>query len=345
MAKTILLSLFLSTVSFALHGQMKPMWTWALERETSYPSRFFFTGYAEGNIRQGETVENAKNRLSRDAQGLLSESIRVTVRSQATSHVVSTETSFNATFQGTVQTESEIEIVGITSEPPYYDPETGIVYAFAYVSRPELAGYYKSNLAMHLTQAEGLLQTANELEASGEKSQARRQCEAAIPLLARVRAAQDLLTTIDLNITPEGLQQARTEALYSQIVQMLTQLAQAVYVFVESAETNFSQPVTIIANRLKSALSVMGCSFTDDTAQTDFRLKISARTRYQGIEQGFTICYADVAVALFDVRRNVSVFEDEFSQKGIHTSREAAGRRALEDAATAIAEKISPWIN
>jgi len=344
MAKTILLSLFLSTVSFALHGQMKPMWTWAMERETSYPPRFFFTGYIEGNVQQGETVENAKNRLSRDAQGLLSESIRVTVRSQATSHTVSTEDRFSSIFRGTVQTESEVEIVGITSEPPFYDSETGIVYAFAYVSRPELAGYYKSNLAMHLTQAEGLLQTANELESSGEKSQARRQCEAAIPLLARVRATQDLLTAIDVNITSEGLQQPRTEALYNQIVQMLTQLAQAVYVFVESVETNFSQPVTIVANRLKSTLSTQGCSFVDDPAKANFQIRIRTTTRYQGVEQGFTVCYADVAIQLFDVSRNRSVFQDEFSQKGIHTSREAAGRKALEDAATAIANKISPWI-
>ena len=344
MSKTILLSLFLSMVSFALFGQMKPRWTLASEREENYPQRFFFTGYIEGNVHQDETVENAKIRLLKEAQGLLTEGIRVTVKSQATSRTVSTEDRFNAVYAATVQTATEVEIVGINSEAPYYDPGTGIVHAFAYVSRHELTGYYKGNVDMNLTQAEGLMKTAQDLEASGEKAKARTQCEAAIPLLARVRAAQDLLTAIDVNITPEGLQQPRTEALYNRLAQMHAHLAQAVYVYVESVEINFSQSSTIIANRLKADLSKKGCSFTDDPVQADFRVKITAKTRFQGNERGFAVCFADVAVGLFDVRKNKSVFEDEFSQKGIHTSWETAGRKALEDAAPAIAKKISTWI-
>ena len=331
-------------VSFALQGQVKPSWTSASEREANYPQRFFFTGYIEGNVQRDETVEEAKNRLLKDAQGLLTDGIRVTIRSQSATRTVSTDTHFNAVFEASVQTASEVEIAGINSEPTYHDSRTGIVYAFAYVSRHELAGYYKGNLAMNLAQAEGLLKTAQDLEASGEKGKARGQCEQAIPLLARIRTAQDLLTAIDVNITPDGLHQARTEALHNKLVQMMAQLAQAVYVYVESDERNFNQSSTIISNRLKAALSAKGCSFTDDPAQADFRVKITATTRLHGVEHGLTVCFADVAVALFDVKRNRSVFHDEFSQKGISTTKEAAGRKAHEDAAPAIVDKFSQWI-
>jgi len=321
---------------------MKPDWTQSSVRDTNYPQSLFFSGYMEGSVLKGETVENAKNRLLQDAKGQLSESIRVTVKSQAGTHTISTADRFDATFTGTVQTVADEEIVGLKFESPYYDPETGIIHAFAYVNRRELAAYHKSNLDKDLTQAEGMLQTARDLEASGEKAKARGECKAANPLLARVRATQDQLTAVDN--TPEALQLTRTETLYNNLVQMYAQLAQATLVYMESVETNFSQPSTIVGNRLKSNLATKGCSFIDTPEQADFRIFIKASTRYHGEERGLTICYADVTIQLYDTRKEKVVFQDEFSQKGIHTSQESAGKKALEDTASKIVGKISEWI-
>lgn len=345
MAKTIWFCFILSTFSLALFGQMKPHWIRGFDREDNYPQKFFFTGYIEGNVRQGETVADAKKRLLKDAQGLLTENIRVTVKSQTSLQTVSTRTNeterIDVVFASNVHTASEMEIVGIKTEPPYYDSETGIVHAFAYINRFELTGYHKSALAMNLTQAEGLLQTAQNLETSGEKTKAREQCETAKTLLAKVRTAQEILTAID----PGGdLQQVRTEALHNMLAQMQAQLAQAVYVYMESAESNFSKPTTILANRLKSTLSGKGCSFTENPEQADYRINIEATTRHHNTEYGFATCFADVAIRLFDTRKAKTVFQDEFSQKGISTSQEAAGRKALEDAVPVIVDKISTWI-
>jgi len=115
-------------------------------------------------------------------------------------------------------------------------------------------------------------------------------------------------------------------------------------VYLESIEKNHTQQSTIIANRLKSALSAEGYSFTESLTQSSYRLKITATTRHHGTEYGLTICYADVAVALFDIRNNKNIFQDEFSQKGISSTREAAGRKALEDAVPIIVSKIPTWI-
>ena len=347
MRKTILLSLLMSTVSLALSGQVKPSWTNASVRDADFPSRAFFTGFTQGTVRAGETVEEAKQRLLRDAQGLLTEGIRVTVRSEVASQTISTRTDQNeqidAIFDATVETVADAEIVGINFEPPFHDPSSGIVYAFVWVNRFELIGYYRANLNMNLTQAEGLLQTARDLEESGENARARSQGEAVVPLLARVRQLQDMLTAIDVNSTSETLQQPRTELLHNQLVQTLVRLAQSVYVHIESIEDNFSQPSTIIINQLKSELATMGCSFTDDPEQAHFLIRIMATTRLHGVTHGLTVCFADVTVSLFDVRRNRSVFQDEFSQRGVHSSQETAGRRALEGVASVIAERISPW--
>ena len=340
------LILILSLVSFALFGQMKPTWTNVSMREMNFPQNVFFTGYTQGTAHQNENVADATQRLLRDAQGLLVESIRVRVESATTSQTISTRINQNeritAEFSSNVQTTSVAEIAGMNTET-FHDRETGLIHAFAHVNRFELIGFYRANLSMNLTQIEGLLNTAQNLETDGEKSRARQQLETATPLIEQVRYAQSLLIAIDQNSNAENLQLQRTENLQNTLTQMQARLAQAVYVFVESNETNFSRPSTVLTNQLKAELAKKGCSFTTDLSRADWRLTITATTRYHGETHGFEVCYADVQINLFDTRKNKSVFQDEFSQKGIATTRENAGRKALEDAVSVAVEKISQW--
>jgi len=346
MSKNVLLIFFLYTFSIVLYGQ--PHWTVASEREVNYPQKTFFTGYAQGNLRQNETVEDAKNRLMREAQGLLSESIRINVRSQTASRTVSTTVNnrdrFDAVFESDVQTASDIEIVGIRSEPPYYDKATGIVYAFAHVSRQELSNYYKSNLAMNLTQVEGLLQTAKNLEEAGQKVKARQQCDATLPLLSRIRSVQDLLTAINPGISSEDLQQAKTETIHNQIVKMRALLAQAVLVYVESKEFLFDEQVNIVANQLKAELAKSGCSFVDDAKKADFKLNIKVSTRHANTNNNFVFCIADTQVELYDIRKQKIVYSDLISQRSGDTSQERAARRAMTDVVKKVSESLKPWV-
>jgi hypothetical protein len=54
-------------------------------RAMYYPVDTYFTGFAVGNIRAGETQASAIARVKKDAQGYLSESIRVKVESETQS--------------------------------------------------------------------------------------------------------------------------------------------------------------------------------------------------------------------------------------------------------------------
>jgi hypothetical protein len=346
--KQIKIILFLLSVSLALRGQGIPDWLDEGFRRTKYPENVYFTGFAFGEVSGGKTLQDVTLQMKTDAQADLSQKIRMQITSHTQSEIAATSANGqyreNESFSSRSVTESSAEVAGVKTES-YCDAKKRTVYAFASVKRSELVDYHKSSLAMSLTQAEGMLQTAQNLETAGEKSKARRQCEAVQPVLDKVRATQDFLTALDVHISPDDLQQAKTEALHGLLAQMQAQLAQAVLVYMECSESNFSQPTTLVCNQLKSKLSGRGCSFTDAPAQADFRIQIGVTTRRYGEYQGFTTCYADVTVHLFDVRKNKSVFQDEFSQKGISTSQETAGRKALEDAAPTIAEKISEWIN
>ena len=345
--KQIVATILLISASLALLGQGMPDWVDTDFRKMKFPENVYFTGFAYGEATAGRTLQDVTQQLITDAQADLSRKIRVQITSRTQSEMLAVSAGGqyreSESFQNRAATESDAEVTGIKTES-YYDAKTRIVYAFAYVNRFELSGYHKASLTMNITQMEGLLQTALDLQTSGEKSKARQQCEAAKLLLEKVRASQNLLMAIDPNATPDAQQQQKIETFHNQIAQMTSQLAQAVYVYIESEESNFSRPTTILANRLKSALAAKGCSFIDDAGQADFRMKITATTRHHGIEQGFTVCFADIAVSLFDAHKNRSVYEDEFSQKGISTNQETAGRKALEDAAPIIVNKISQWL-
>jgi hypothetical protein len=325
-----------------------PFWIDADVRNVQYPVNTYYTGFAEVSVAVGEGQKKALNRAKQVAIGELSERVRVAVNSKKESTDISIggidiEEKIYSTFVADVKTASHTEMVGVKTET-WFDAKKNIVYAFAYVNKYELADYYKANISMLLQQAEGNLATAEQLEQNAEKIKARKQCEDVAPLFAKIRYAQDLLTAIDA-ADSEGLQQTKSEDLRNKATQMLARLAQGVYVYAESSEENFGKKETIIVNQLKAILANRGCSFTDNSAEADFKLRINASTRTNsGNQTDIVFCYADVQVELYDTHKQKVVFNDEFSQKGGAATNERAGKKALEEAVPKVAEKLEPWI-
>jgi len=340
--------ILLITISIALFGQ-DPLWIDANYRNQNYPAHTYFTGFAAlpGDMLPNTPIEDIIQQIKAKAQTDLSEQIRLKISSvwQNETELINT----NGRIYGREHsssfsiTETDAEVTGIKTET-YQDPKTKHIYAFAYLNRHELTGYHKSNLTFHISQIESLLQTAQSLETHNEKGKARKQGEAARLLFVKVRNSQEMLIAIDVNISTNDLQQTKTETLYEQLTQMQARLAQAIYVYVETEERNFSKPTTILGNQLKSALAKMGCSFVDDATDADFHIEIEAATRHYTTDYGFVTCYADVQITLTDNHKKKTVFQDEFSQKGVANTQENAGRKALEDAAPNVTNRISPWI-
>ena len=208
----------------------------------------------------------------------------------------------------------------------------------------ELIDNLKNSLSKNIIQIDGFLQTAKELEASGEKPKARNQCEEANKLFIKIRTLQDSLLLIEPKISINDLQQVKTEQFHSEITQMSARLAQATLVYVESIEDLFGQKVNIVANKLKANLAVNGCSFTDESEKSDFRLTINAKTRESSTSNDIVYCYADITIELYDNHKGKAVFNDDLSEKGGSSSADKAARKAMENAVTQIINKISNWI-
>ncbi|MDR0687974.1 MAG: hypothetical protein LBF55_04705 [Prevotellaceae bacterium] len=349
MYKQTLFTLFCTLLPLYFWGQA-PRWISSEGRRMLFPESVYVAGFAESSVRPDETVATATDRLKKEAQGLLSDGIRVKVESERKSYSKSASINdseeLSALFESAVTTSSAAEIVGVKTDA-YFSPSDKMVYAVAYAKRQELMDYYQGDITLGAQRIEGFFRAAAQLEKQGYKVKARKQYEEAVPLLAKINHAQDMLIALSKGGAAEGVQQERAEALLGELRLALARLAQSVSVFVESSENIFGQTGTaIVANKLKAALAKKsGCIFTDDASQSDFKLTLSVTTRKIGEQGTLVFCYADVTVDLVDSYTGKSVYQDEISQKGGSTSSyERAGRQACEDAAPKVADKITPWV-
>lgn len=208
----------------------------------------------------------------------------------------------------------------------------------------ELVERLQSSLLQKLSQAESYLNTSKNLIDDGEKSKARTQCELARKMLDEIRVVQDSLQLVEPTISSDKLERVRTENLHNDVNILSARLAQAVMVYVKNDEDLFGQKVNVVANKLKSQMSVSGCGFTDDESQADFKLTLKASTRESSATESIVFCYADVSYDLYDENKQKSVYSDDISEKGGSISKEKASRKAMENAANKIMESIAPWL-
>lgn len=115
-------------------------------------------------------------------------------------------------------------------------------------------------------------------------------------------------------------------------------------IFIAAIDNVSNKYSSIIADKIKTEQVKNGCYITQNAPQCSFQLYIKASVRQFNYDEGFYYCYADVVVELFNTHTKESEYVEEFSKKGVSTSRDRAAREALTDASSAINEKIKPLI-
>ena len=285
----IVFVLALSVISHTLVGQGKPRWIDDAERDRIYPAQTYFRGYAIGNVRQGETVETARRRLLKDAQGLLAEDIRVTVRSntsqQSLSKSVNQAERVESTFTASVETAAAAEIAGIHSEPAYHDPATGMMYAFVYVRRADLAAFYRNQINLDLNKAEIAVGVAEQLVAAGKKMSAHRKVQEAKQALDGLDFYRYLLIAAQSNVDESGLQNNRGGNLTRTVERMNINLENSTFVYIDCSyekrsakDDAFREDPRILCDIIAQALNENNCSITDSRDEADYILTLITST-------------------------------------------------------------------
>jgi len=339
--------------SIVLAQEDAPVWLKSETRNLKYPQQSYYTGYSEVSVAQGEGSDNALARAKQLAIDELSGSIRVVVSSNKTLTDESVsgsaiEEQIRSKFFSEVKTVSQTDVVG-SKVDSYFDSKSGTAFAFAYVSKVNLASYYQKQISLWLNKVDGALQSAGEFAQKGYKVKARKQCESVIDLFAKVFYAQDLLTATDKQVNDSTLQQNRSEHLRNTLVQTLTDLENSIYIYLQCVEKVNGQNFGYIANRLPGIITEKGCgcNFTDSQDEADYIIKVDSRfVRCTNAPDNMVFCYANASASVYNTHTKITLIPSIAEAKGGWTNgnNEKATETAFKELAEEIAEKVIPMI-
>ena len=311
-------------------AQMPPTWSDYDMRQLEYPDSEYFTGYAEGAPMTGERQEVATQRLKDAARVEAVSTIRVHITNQSTNDLISQQLSnmegefWNVmnTFTSSTTTTVDMKIPGLQIEA-WRDPQTGTIYAFAYVKKSTLIRQLEKQITVALTKVEMSLNQVDQLIATGQKLQARSAAEKALPLFAEVDEAQKLLVAVDADATEETLMLNETRQLQLRLMAMVAHLKNALTICIQCDASIFGTNYPTLSSTLQGHLSKLGCNFVSDPSVADWVVVIQALAReYSTVLTGNIATYFVYVDATISVRKAVTnqlVYEDMLTEKGGHT--------------------------
>jgi hypothetical protein len=296
-------------VTLTLFGQTPPRWINDAWRESSYPKNVYYAAFLSEDATSRETPAQAQARMEIAVKRKVSENIRVQVRSQQImkEEDYGTVESSSAYNREEIQTSSDAEIIGLKVES-YYDGAKKQIYAFAYVNKAELADYYHKQINLDLSKVDMALGISEQLIASGKKISASKKCSEVKEVFNDVLYCQEILIAIGAD--KDVLQAGRSENLQRQVNQLLLNLEQSTFIYVDcqfeqkgGAHDVFVSDPGILCDMVKGAISENDCSVTDNKEEADYELTLIASTtqRSSGSGQfGIISYYANVRGNLYN---------------------------------------------
>ena len=350
---SIILLSFLSLTAFA----QQPAWYNDSRRMADYPSGQYFTGFAEGQRRNGESNEAALKRIKDAARAEAASTIRVHVQNITTINGLSqTIESMDKTFYRSVEefsskttTSTSMEIPGLQMET-WSNPANGTIAAFAWVKKSTLIRQLEKTITVGLTKIETALDQIDQLVASGQKIQARDIATKTLPQFKDVDEAQKLLAAADENADEETLQLQETRNLQRRLIDFIAQLKNGINIYISCRASMFGQNYSALKGEIEGALSPMGCTFVSSANQSDWAIYITASAReYNKIGEGSTaqyVVYIDAKLSIDKTPTGQRIYEEQLKpEKGMWTlSYEQAARDGYRQVSPKISEIIKKQI-
>ncbi|MBQ7530098.1 MAG: hypothetical protein IJT12_00115 [Paludibacteraceae bacterium] len=349
--KRNILYLLLLAASMAV-GQTTPNWYDNDMRRSFYPAGQYFIGFAEGNRRNGESLEIATQRLKDAARTEAVSTIRVHVQNTTVNHSLSQtlrtmEGTFRQSareFESTTTTSVDMQIPGLQVEA-WTNPANGNIAAFAYVKKVTLIRQLEKTIIVVLTKIETSLDQVDQLIANGQKMQARDVASKTLPQFAEVDEAQKTLAAVDENADEESLQLQETRDLQRRLIAFVTQLKNGINIYLQCTADMFGTNYGALKSEIQGELSKLGCTFVSSPDESDWAVYVKAPARqYNKADFGGTssyFSYVDATITIDKTTTGQRIFEDQISEKGGHTHN---FEQAARDAYKHISPKISALI-
>ena len=293
-----------------------PIWIHDVYRKINFPPEKWHTGFVQDRLKADDDAGAVLKTMERNAINRLAESIIVTIESETQVENNNRQQSENDNYRQKVKTVASATLVNLDVNS-YYDPSTGMLYAFAAVKRSDLADFYLKQIALHLNNVETSIEATKKHIIAGEKSSARRKIKEAQRLLDEVRIYRTMINVVNED---ENVKDEREEELSRTIEHILLDFNTEVIIFVNcrlelfgNRNDAFKNDPGILCEIIKQALHEHKCIITDDINQADFELTLITSTtqRSDGTDPfGIISYYANVKGSLYDrsEQRNIVEF-------------------------------------
>lgn len=324
-------------------AQTTPNWYDADMRSSFYPAEQYFTGYAEGQRRSGESMETAQKRIKDAARVEAVSTIRVHVQNTTVNRALSqTLRTMDGTFRQSARefssattTNVDMEIPGLQVES-WRNPQTGEIAAFAFVKKATLIRQLEKKIIVGLTKIETSLDQIDQLVANGQKLQARDLAEKTVPQFFDTDEAQKLLAAVDDTADEESLQLQETRTLQHRLTDHIAQLKNGINIYLSCKALMFGQNYTTLKGELQGELSKIGCTFMPGASGSDWQIYVTCTAREYNtvniadMKQYFV--YVDAQIIVEKTTTGQRIYENSISEKGGHTlGYEQAARQAYRD--------------
>lgn len=345
--------ILLSALSLSVFAQTTPNWYTNDMRRSFYPAEQFFTGFAEGQRMNGESMEAAITRIKNAARVEMASTIRVHVQNSTVNHALSQtlrtmEGTFRQSmreFSSTTQTSVEMEIPGLQIES-YRDPQSGNITAFAYVKKSMLIRQLEKKITVCLTKIETSMDQVEQFVSNGQKMQAREVASKTLPQFAEVDEAQKLLAAVDENADEESLQLEETRTLQRRLTAQIAYLKNGIMIYISCDAQLFGKQYSEFVNMLQSELVPLGCEFVTTSTKADWIITITAKARqYNMMDTGIYFSYVDAVMEIAKGATHQHIYSDKQTVKGGHSlGYEAAALQAYKELKNTLSANIKEYI-
>lgn len=174
-----------------LSGQA-PQWINYSGRELVYPHEFYYTGFAEGELKKSDRPDEVIESLRNDALTLLTESIQVNIQSQTSHYAVESGNTVDEHFMVSSATSSNLTLSGVNFDT-YHDKRNNKTFAIAFVEKEELSAYYAGQFKEIIKKLEELVKTASGHASANRREQALQAWYDCMPVLKQAEESLALL--------------------------------------------------------------------------------------------------------------------------------------------------------
>lgn len=345
------------TISTLLYAQSEPRWYDLSSRNMFYPSSEYYTGYSEDVRDAHVTLEAQLKQISDMARTELMASVQIKVKSITNSYINSTQYESSnqemsqellQLFEMQTQTSVNMQLPGIKIETWQNSTENTVV-AFAYVRKADLINHFDKQITVSIVRLENALQNIAQMEAIGQKTDARKLAETSIKHVTDIEYAQRILLAIDESKDTSKLQTTESNRLKQQLLHKISELQHSLTIYLQCNADIFGGTYSTLEGELKGELSKLGCSFVNALEGADYVVEIKASSReyshvqMNGMNQYFA--YVDANITITKGVTQQRIYEDELSVKGGHTHNYAqAARTAYKSISKELASVIKGQI-